>query len=99
MSTLRLSIVSATILAATIFTFAQTAGGPPAACPDPSQRPCSHCAEDIAEDIERETGMLALAGPDAVRHAYVHSARPPIAWVVGVMALFWPWALLAALGK
>ena len=44
-------------------------------------------------------GMLALAGPDAVRHAYVHSARPPIAWVVGVMALFWPWALLAALGK
>jgi hypothetical protein len=47
MSTLKLSIVAATILAAEAFTFAQTAGGPPACCPDPSKG---------------ETGMLAIAG-------------------------------------
>lgn len=44
-------------------------------------------------------GALALAGPDAVRHAYARNGRSPIALVVAVMALFWPWALLAALRK
>jgi hypothetical protein len=58
MSTFRLSIVAAAILAAAAFTFAQTAGGRPAGYPDPSKCPCSL----RAEDIKWETGMLARAG-------------------------------------
>ncbi|MGH9782918.1 MAG: DUF1326 domain-containing protein [Terriglobia bacterium] len=58
MSTLRLSVVATAILAAAAFTSAQTASGPPACCPDPSKHPVSL----RAEDIKRETGVLALAG-------------------------------------
>jgi hypothetical protein len=43
MSTLRLSIVAAVLLAAAVFTFAHTAGGPPAGSREPST--CRLCAE------------------------------------------------------
>jgi quercetin dioxygenase-like cupin family protein len=67
MSTLRLSIVAAAILAATALTFAQTAGGPPAGCPDPSKCPVSRRAEDIA--WEKAFPDLGADGPDlAVVH-------------------------------
>ena len=56
MSTLRLLIVAATVLAAEAFTFAPTAGGPPACCPDPSKCPVSL----RAEGINRETGAPAV---------------------------------------
>ena len=77
MSTLRRSIIAAAVLAAATFTLAQTAGGPPAGRPDPSQRSCNLCAEDI----ESEAGMLALAGtlafqPDEEKHQAPAPAAP-----------------------
>jgi quercetin dioxygenase-like cupin family protein len=67
MSTLRLSIVAAAILAAAALTFAQTAGGPPAGCPDPSKCPVSLCAEDI--QWQKAFPDLGPDGPDlAVVH-------------------------------
>jgi quercetin dioxygenase-like cupin family protein len=62
MSTLRLSI-----LATAAFTFAQTAGGPRAGCPDPSKCPVSLRAEDIR--WEKAFPDLGADGPDlAVVH-------------------------------
>jgi quercetin dioxygenase-like cupin family protein len=67
MSTLRLSIVAAAILAAAAITFAQTAGGPPPSCPDPSKCPVSVRAEDIK--WEKAVPNLGADGPDlAVVH-------------------------------
>ena len=67
MSTLRLSIVAAAILAAAPFTLAQTAGGPPAGCPDPSKCPVSLRAEDIK--WKKAFPDLGADGPDlAVVH-------------------------------
>ena len=68
MRTLRLSIVATAILAAAAFTFANTAGGPPAGGPDPSA-----CPDLCAEGIEWELSGLALAGavpvqPDEDEH-------------------------------
>lgn len=57
------SCIATAILAATTLTFAQTASRPPPCCPDPSKHPVSLCAEDI----KRETGVLALAGALAVQ--------------------------------
>jgi quercetin dioxygenase-like cupin family protein len=62
MSTLRLSIVAAAILAAAAFTFAQTTGGPPTGCPDPSKCPVSIRAEDIK--WEKAFPDLGADGPD-----------------------------------
>ena len=58
MNMLRRLVVATTILAAAAFTYAQTAGGPPACCPDHSKRSVSF----HATDIKREAGALALAG-------------------------------------
>jgi quercetin dioxygenase-like cupin family protein len=67
MTTLRLSIVAAVVLSAAAFTFAQTAGGPPAGCPDPSKCPVSLRAEDI--QWEKAFPDLGADGPDlAVVH-------------------------------
>jgi len=67
MSTLRLSIVAAAILSAAASTFAQTAGGPPAGCPDPSKCPINLRAEDIR--WEKAFPDLGADGPDlAVVH-------------------------------
>ena len=67
MSTLRLSIVAATILGAADCAFAQTAGGPPARCPDPSKCPVSIRAEDVK--WEKAFADLGADGPDlAVVH-------------------------------
>ena len=67
MSTLRLSIVAATIFAAAAFTFAQTADGPTAGCPDPSKCPVSLRAEDIKWN--KAFPDLGADGPDlAVVH-------------------------------
>jgi quercetin dioxygenase-like cupin family protein len=67
MSTLRLSIVAAAILAVAAFTFAQTAGGPPTSCPDPSKCPVSLRAGDIK--WEKAFPDLGADGPDmAVVH-------------------------------
>jgi quercetin dioxygenase-like cupin family protein len=67
MSTLRFSIVAATFLGATASTFAQTIGGPPASCPDPSKCPVNRRAEDI--DWKKAFPELGTDGPDlAVVH-------------------------------
>src|SRR5688572_2496745 len=67
MNTLRLSIVAASILAAAAFTFAQTSGGAPAGCPDPSKCPVSLRAEDI--QWQKAFPELGADGPDlAVVH-------------------------------
>ncbi|TAH35994.1 MAG: cupin domain-containing protein [Planctomycetota bacterium] len=67
MSTLKLSIVAAAILAAAAFALAQTAGGPPQGCPDPSKCPVSLRAEDIK--WEKAFPDLGADGPDlAVVH-------------------------------
>ena len=67
MSTQRLSIVAAAILSAAALTFAQTAGGPPAGCPDPSKCPVSLRAEDI--QWQKAFPDLGADGPDlAVVH-------------------------------
>ena len=67
MSTLRLSIVAAAILATASFTFAQTVGGPRAGCPDPSKCPVSLRAEDVKWD--KAFPDLGADGPDlAVVH-------------------------------
>jgi quercetin dioxygenase-like cupin family protein len=69
MSTHRLSIVGAAILGAAASMFAQTAGGPPAGCPDPSKCPVSRRAEDIA--WEKAFPDLGADGPDlAVVHVH-----------------------------
>jgi quercetin dioxygenase-like cupin family protein len=67
MSTLRLSIAASAFLAAAALTFAQTAGGPPAGCPDPSKCPVSVRAQDIR--WEKAFPDLGADGPDlAVVH-------------------------------
>lgn len=67
MSTQRLSIVAAAILAAAAVTFAQTAGGPPTGCPDPSKCPVSLRAGDIT--WAKAFPELGADGPDlAVVH-------------------------------
>jgi quercetin dioxygenase-like cupin family protein len=67
MSKLRLPIVAAAIFAAAPFTSAQTAGGPPAGCPDPSKCPVSRRVEDIK--WEKAFPDLGADGPDlAVVH-------------------------------
>ena len=68
MSTLRFPIVAAAILAPAALTFAQTADGPPAGCPDPSKCPVSLRAEDIR--WEKAFPELGADGPDL---AVVHS--------------------------
>jgi quercetin dioxygenase-like cupin family protein len=67
MSTFRLSIVAAVILAAAAFTFAQTAPVPPTGCPDPSKCPVSV----PAADIKWEKAFPAL-GPDGPDISIVH---------------------------
>jgi len=67
MSTLRLFIVAAAILAAAAVTFPQTPGGPPASCPDPSKCPVYL----RAEDIQWEKAFPDL-GPDGPDLAVVH---------------------------
>ncbi len=67
MSTLRLSIVAAAVVATAASTFAQTTGGPPAGCPDPSKCPVTLRAEDI--QWEKAFPDLGADGPDlAVVH-------------------------------
>jgi quercetin dioxygenase-like cupin family protein len=67
MSTLRPFIVAAAILAAAPIPFAQTAGGPPARCPDPSKCPVYLRAEDVP--WEKAFPELGADGPDmAVVH-------------------------------
>ncbi|HEX5054813.1 MAG TPA: hypothetical protein VFZ65_23755 [Planctomycetota bacterium] len=63
MSTLRLSIVAATLLAAEAFTFAQTAGGPPGCCQGASKPPTNARAEHTRSD----TCVLPLAGAPAAQ--------------------------------
>jgi hypothetical protein len=45
------------------------------------------------------SGMLLLAGPDAVRESYARKGKPPIIAVIAVMALLWPWCLWSALRR
>ena len=62
MSTFRLSILAAAILAAAAFTFAQTVGGPPKCCPDPSKCPVTLRAEDTKRNKAQAAGESG-AGP------------------------------------
>src|SRR5262245_36787656 len=67
MRTLRISILATAVLAAAALTFAQSGGGPPRACPDPSKCPVSLRAEDIR--WEKAFPELGADGPDlAVVH-------------------------------
>jgi hypothetical protein len=61
MSTLRLSILAAAILAAAAVTFAQTAVVPPTCCQDPSKRPVTLRAEDIKGKNSPAQEKTALA--------------------------------------
>ena len=61
MSTFRLSIIAAAILAAAAITFAQTAGGPPTCCADPSKCPVIL----RADDIKRKAQEKAAPAPKA----------------------------------
>ncbi len=63
MSTLRLDVAAA-ILATAASTLAQTAGGSPAGCPDPSKCPVSVHAEDIK--WEKAFPEMGADGPDLV---------------------------------
>jgi len=67
MSSLKISIVTAALFAATAFSFAQTTGAPPPGCPDASRCPVSLRAEDIR--WEKAFPELGADGPDlAVVH-------------------------------